>query len=124
MKEKYNIPQDKYDFDITTINDQGVIFVAKFLLSEMLCKMWPNKCIAGTISAAEQCAARVQMSWVMFLLNELLLTLSLVQNEELATKWLKILVTIGFSSDLLLNMSNFDWSNYKQLKLTTNLVTS
>ena len=124
MKEKYNIPQDKYDFDITTINDQGVRFIAKFLLSKMLCKMWPNMCITGTISAAEQCAARVQMSWVMFLLNELLLTLSLVQNEELATKWLKILVTIGFSSDLLLNMSNFDCSNYKKLKLTTNLVTS
>ena len=75
--------------------------------------MWPNMCIAGTISAAKQCAARVQMSSVTFLLNELLLTLSLVQNEELATRWLQILVTIGFSSDLLLNMSNFDWSNYK-----------
>ena len=49
---------------------------------------------------------------------------SLVQNEELATTWLKILVTTGFSSDLLLNMSNFDWPNYKQLKVTTNLVTS
>ena len=49
---------------------------------------------------------------------------TLVQNEELATRWLKILATIGFSSDLLLNMSNFDWLNYKWLKLTINLVTS
>ena len=49
---------------------------------------------------------------------------TLIQNEELATTWLKILVTIGFSSDLLLNMRNFDWPNYKQLKLMTNLVTS
>ena len=48
----------------------------------------------------------------------------LVENEELATKWLKILVTIGFLSDLLLNMSNFDWPNYKRLKLTINLVTN
>ena len=47
---------------------------------------------------------------------------TLVQNEELATMWLEILVTTGFSSDLLLNMSNFDWPNYKRLKLMTNLV--
>ena len=49
---------------------------------------------------------------------------ALVQNEELATRWLKFLLTIGFPSDLLLNMSNFDWPNYKKLKLTNNLVTS
>ena len=48
----------------------------------------------------------------------------LVENEELTTTWLKILVTTGFSSDLLLNMNNFDWPNYKRLKLMTNLVTS
>ena len=39
MKEKYNIPQDKYDFDITTINDQGVRFAAKFFSSKFLRKM-------------------------------------------------------------------------------------
>ena len=33
---------------------------------------------------------------------------TLVQNEELATMRLQILVTTGFSSDLLLNMSNFE----------------
>ena len=33
---------------------------------------------------------------------------TLVQNEELDTMRLKILVTAGFSSDLVLNMSNFD----------------
>ena len=49
---------------------------------------------------------------------------SIVQNEELVTTWLKILATTGFSSDLLVNMNNFDWPNYKRLKLTTNLVTS
>ena len=47
----------------------------------------------------------------------------LVQNEELTTMWLKILGTTSFSSDLLLNMSNFDWPNYKGLKIMTNLVT-
>ena len=50
--------------------------------------------------------------------------ITLVQTDELATRWLKILVTTSFSSDLLLNMRDFDWPNYKRLKLTTNLVTS
>ena len=58
-------------------------------------------------------------TWVFFIKKT---SEALVQNEELATRWLKILVTIGFSSDLLLNMSNFDWTNYKRLKLTTSLV--
>ena len=60
----------------------------------------------------------------MLVLGGNLTCVTLVQNEELATMWLKILVTIGISSDLLLNMSNFDWPNYKRLKLMTNLVTN
>ena len=71
MKEKYNIPQDKYDFDITTINDQGVRFAAKVLLSKMLQKMRSNHCTTGIIVAVEQCVVGVQMNWAMFLLNEL-----------------------------------------------------
>ena len=41
--------------------------------------------------------------------------ITLVQNEELATMWLKILDTTGFLSDLLLNMNKFDWPDYKRL---------
>ena len=44
-------------------------------------------------------------------------TLPLVQNEELVTTWLKNIVTTIFSSDLLPNMSNFEWPNYKQINL-------
>ena len=51
MKEKYNLTRDKRGFDKAYINDQGIIFASKFLLSNLIWNMKPNQCNVGTIIA-------------------------------------------------------------------------
>ena len=52
-KEKYNLTQDKRGFDIASINDKVVWFMAKVMSSKLLQKMQLNQCTAGVIVAAK-----------------------------------------------------------------------
>ena len=72
VKDKYDLIRDNKGFLISSINDFTIGFVAKVLACKMLCKMWPNLCIAGTVALAQLCEEGVSINWLQFLLNEFL----------------------------------------------------
>ena len=96
IKNKYDVVREKHTYAIKFINDKAVQVVAKVLVVKIVQKNRPNQCTSGVISCAEQCAKGVQMNQSMFLLNQLMEDIVLVQEgrRPFTYSWLLILITL------------------------------
>ena len=59
MKEKYGIARYKRGFEITSINDQVVQFMAKVMSIKLLQKKRMNQCTTRVIDVAKKCYVNV-----------------------------------------------------------------
>ena len=73
MKDTFKLLKKFYDYEIHSIKDQGVHFVAHTITGNIMGNCRVNEVSTTLVSLAEQCTEGVQFNWASYLCKEILM---------------------------------------------------
>jgi hypothetical protein len=98
FKDKYDTNRGEHNLDVEIINDDIFRFSMQVLAYKLLRKFHKDQVPIGVIATVVKCVAGVQMNWVKFLVNQLLMDSKEAQDKGTKFHYTCLLILISLVS--------------------------